>query len=114
MITETITWTLLKDKWPEVSDEKLSLVVKDHDENGEDIYATLHGCQCFRGTDDNCEPPQTYRWFCDQSSLDIEWPIVIAWSPEPTGKPVIETLYAQTCTQNKPRNSLIPFDSELS
>jgi len=103
-ITETINWTLLDNKWPEEGDDKLSLVVFSYDRDGCAHYGFRGGCTCYYD-----EVSQT-NWFVDENGNDIDSHIA-AWAPEPTGQPVIDFLKHK---DEKPRNSLIPFESELS
>lgn len=110
MIAETITWTLLKDKWPETGDATLSLIVSTDGEDGPE-FSVEDGCTCYEEQDPNIG--HWYKWFADASSESIVG-VVHAWTYGPTGKVVIDTLTAHLRPQDKPRNNLIPFDSELS
>lgn len=114
MIAETITWTLLKDKWPEPGDATLSLIVSTDGEDGPE-FSVEDGCTCFEDDYDvdAVYPESSYTWFEDADGNDIVG-IVHAWTYGPTGKVVIDTLTAHLRPQDKPRNNLIPFDSELS
>jgi hypothetical protein len=108
MITETITWTLLKDKWPEPGDATLSLVVSTDGEDGPE-FSVEDGCICYEENND----PFWYTWFSDSHGESIVG-VVHAWTYGPTGKGVIDALTAHLRPQIAPRNSLIPFESDLS
>lgn len=101
-ITEQITWTLTREGWPEPGDDPLILLVYSYDEDGCARYAVWDGCTCYYDGG--------IVWFTDKRGNDIE-SHVAAWSPGPTGQPVEDWLCRN---HNKPRNSLIPFESELS
>ena len=118
MIEETIQWTLLKDKWPEVGDDTLSLVVSTDGEDGPE-FSVIDACTCYEECYDFDAVYQhdgnslSYIWFEDANGNDVEG-TVHAWTYGPTGKGVIDMLSAPYRPQDKPRNSLIPFESELS
>lgn len=114
MIEETIQWTLLKDKWPEPGDDTLSLIVSTDGEDGPE-FEVIDGCTCFEDDYDvdAVYPESSYTWFEDADGNDIVG-VVHAWTYGPTGKGVIDALSAPYRPQDKPRNSLIPFESELS
>ncbi len=113
MITETITWTLLKDKWPEPGDDTMSLIVSTDGEDGPE-FSVIDGCTCFED-DADIDPyyPHSYKWFEGPNGEDIVG-VVHAWTYGPTGKGVIDALTAHLRPQIAPRNSLIPFESDLS
>lgn len=112
MITEVITWTLLKDAWPEPGDDTMSLVVSTDDEDGP-VFEVIDGCTCFEDMDDR-DPyyPRSYKWFALQNGDSVEG-LVHAWTTGPMGTPVINALMPPTHWSKQPA-SLIPEESELS
>lgn len=112
MFTEVITWTLCKDKWPEPSDETLTLVVSTDDEDGP-VFEVIDGCTCFKDTGDTVfGDTYTYTWFALPSGDSVEG-LVHAWTTGPMGAPVIEMLTKGETWPSQPA-SLIPGESELS
>jgi len=113
MITETITWTLLKDKWPEPGDDTMSLIVSTDGEDGPE-FSVIDGCTCYEDFDYSEVCPRfEYKYFEMPNGEPVEG-VVHAWTYGPTGKGVIDALTAHLRPQIAPRNSLIPFESDLS
>lgn len=113
IFTEAITWTLTKDKMPPLtSGDDLAVITMSGDEDGNPVYSVLHGVQYIETDDDNEMNVHYFNiFFKDGFEIGEDGEIVVAWAFEPTGKSVIDRL---TRPADKPRNSLIPFESDLS
>jgi len=111
MITETITWTMLKDKWPEPGDEPLSLIVSQDDEDGP-IFYVIDGCTCYSDSADYGDHLLDITWFAEPNGDSVVG-VVHAWTYGPSGKPVIDMLTPPQHWGKQP-SSLIPGESEQS
>lgn len=110
-ITEVITWTLIKDAWPEPGDATLSLVVSDEGEDGPE-FRVEDGCTCYTDSTDEGDYLRHITWFDDANGESIVG-LVHAWTTGPMGTPVIAALMPPTHYSKQPA-SLIPGESELS
>lgn len=113
MITEVITWTMLKDKWPDPGGDALSLVVSEDGEDGPEFRVEDH-CTCYEEQDDF--NGDWHKWFLDENYEPVIG-IVHAWTYGPNGKAIIDQLTAHLRPQinfGQQPASLIPGESELS
>lgn len=108
-ITEQITWTLLSEKWPEPGDDPITLVVSQDDEDGP-VFWVEEGCRLYNDSTDEGDYLRQFTWFEDAHGNSIEG-LVHAWTLGPFGKEVEAHVMHK---HDRPRNSLIKFESELS